>query len=80
LLDIVVCDSAPVLLVTAPGRNGLVAGDLLGVLGDYVPRVQEAGDVAQNAEENVYEGVGGAEAGFYPYCVSVMLALGIRRM
>ena len=37
-----------------------------GVEGDDVPGVEEAGDVAEGAEEDVDEGVGGADAGFDP--------------
>ena len=36
------------------------------VFGDDVPGVQEAGEVAEEAEEDVDEGVGGAEAAFDP--------------
>jgi hypothetical protein len=43
-----------------------VVGLELGVLGDDVPGVQEAGEEAEHAEEDVDEGVGGAEAGFNP--------------
>ena len=39
----------------------------VGVFGDDVPGVEEAGDVAECGEEDVDEGVGGAEAGFDPY-------------
>lgn len=38
------------------------------VLRDDVPGVQEAGQEAEDAEEEVDEGVGGADAGFYPDC------------
>lgn len=41
---------------------------MLGKLGDDVPGVEEAGQEAQRAEEDVDEGVGGAEAAFYPDC------------
>jgi hypothetical protein len=43
---------------------GVIAG--FGVFGDDVPRVEETGDVAEDAEADVYEGVGGAEAAFDP--------------
>lgn len=36
------------------------------VLRDDVPGVQEAGEEAEDAEEEVDEGVGGADARFYP--------------
>ena len=47
-------------------RYGLVFVALLGVFGDYVPCVQEAGEVAEHAEGEVDEGVGGAEGAFDP--------------
>ncbi len=46
----------------------VVGGGRVRVLGDYVPGVQHAGEVADHAEEDVDEGVEGAEAGFDPYC------------
>lgn len=39
---------------------------LVGEFGNNVPGVQEAGEEPEHAEENVDEGVGGAEAAFYP--------------
>ena len=47
--------------------DGLVRGDV-GVFGDDVPGVQEAGEEAKTAEGEVDEGVDGAEAGFHPDC------------
>ncbi len=38
----------------------------LGVLGDDVPGVEEAGEEAEHTEEDVDEGVGGAETGLNP--------------
>lgn len=43
-----------------------VVGLQLGVLGDDVPGVEEAWDETEHAEEDVDEGVGGAEAGLDP--------------
>ena len=39
----------------------------LGVLCDDVPGVEEAGDIAEDGEENVDEGVGAADAALDPY-------------
>lgn len=50
------------------GGDGLIVGGFLGVFGDDVPSVEEAGDEAEAAESNVDEGVGGADAGFDPDC------------
>jgi hypothetical protein len=62
LLDIVVCDTA---------TFGLLF-DLLvcrvGVLGDYVPGVDETGEEAQAAESDVDQRVGRAETALDPYC------------
>lgn len=46
----------------------VAGGGRVRVLGDDVPGVQQAGDEAEGAEEDVDQGVGGAEAGFDPYC------------
>lgn len=51
-------------------RDGLVVGVIvvrLGVFEDDVPGVEETGDVAQTAEGEVDDGVGGADAYFDPY-------------
>jgi len=52
------------------GRLGVLRQDAVdlrvGVFGDDVPAVEEARQEAEHAEEDVDEGVGGAEAGFYP--------------
>ena len=64
LRDIVVSDAA----VFASVLRYLVVGGVFGVAGDYVPGVQEAGDEAEAAEGEVYEGVGGADAAFDPDC------------
>ena len=45
------------------GGNGSV---VVRVFGNYVPGVQEAGEVAEDEEEEVEEGVGGADAAFDP--------------
>lgn len=62
LLDIVVCDTA---------TFGLLF-DLLvcrvGVLGDYVPGVDETGEEAQATESDVDQRVGRAETALDPYC------------
>lgn len=42
------------------------------VLRDDVPGVQEAREEAEDAEEEVDEGVGGADAGFYPDCLGLV--------
>lgn len=46
--------------------DGLVLVGGLGVLGDDVPGVQEAGDVAEDAEEDVDERVGAADSTLDP--------------
>lgn len=46
----------------------LVVVILIGILGDYVPGVEETREKSEHAEENVDERVGGAEAAFYPDC------------
>lgn len=61
-LDVDVGDPAASLGVLGEGVVGLK----LGVLGDDVPGVEEAGDEAEHAEEDVDEGVGGAETGLDP--------------
>lgn len=63
LIDIVVRHAA---LTAVDGLVVVVVG--FGVFGYDVPGVKEAGDVAEGAEEDVYDGVGGAEADFYPDC------------
>lgn len=40
----------------------------LGILGDYVPRVEQTGDVAQDAEEDIDYGVSGTDAALDPDC------------
>lgn len=61
-LDIDVCDSA----TFAIAWDGLVLVRWLGELGDDVPGVEKAGDEAEEAEEDVDEGVGAAEAALDP--------------
>ena len=45
-----------------------------GVLGDDVPRMEETGDEAENAEEYVDDGVGRADAALDPDCSEVMVS------
>lgn len=61
-LDVDVGDAAAGLGVL--GEN--VVGLELGVLGDDIPGVEEAGDEAEHTEEDVDEGVSGAETGLDP--------------
>lgn len=49
-------------------RQGLILVRRLGVFRDDVPRVEKAGEVAENAEEDVDEGVGAAETDLDPDC------------
>jgi hypothetical protein len=48
------------------GWHALVFIWWLGVLGDNVPGVEQAGDEAEDAEQNVDEGIGRAKAALYP--------------
>lgn len=48
--------------------DGFVIVVALRVDGDDVPCVQEAGEVAEHAEEDIDEGVRGADARFDPDC------------
>lgn len=59
-LDIDICNAAAFL-----GQR-LVLVRWLGELGDDVPRVEEAGDEAETAEEDVNNRVGAADSAFYP--------------
>lgn len=61
-LDVDIGDAAAGLGVLGEGVVGLE----LGVLGDDVPGVKEARDESEHAEEDVDEGVGGAETGLDP--------------
>lgn len=61
-LDVDIGDSAPL----AISRERLVLVWWLGVLGDDVPGVQQAGDQAENAEEDVDQGVCAADTAFDP--------------
>jgi hypothetical protein len=57
--------------------NGQVIVVSLGVLRDDIPRVDQAGEIAERAEGDVDEGFGAAEAYFDPYCeVSVQSGVG----
>lgn len=69
--DVVICDSTVGALGVA---DGLVIARWVRVAGDDVPGMDKAGDVAEAAEGDIDEGVGGAEADFDPYCWSGMLA------
>lgn len=62
VLDVDVGDAAALAVL----RQGLVLVGRLGQLGDDVPGVQDAGDVAEAAEEDVDEGVGAADAALDP--------------
>ena len=64
VIHIVVRDSPVLALVVGYGLIFVIVG--FGVEGDDVPGVKEAGDVAEGAEEDVDEAVGGADAGFDP--------------
>ena len=71
VVHIVVRDAAATALAPVAGRYGVVSVVVVVVVGfrvegDDVPGVEEAGDVAEGAEEDVDEGVGGADAGFDP--------------
>lgn len=63
VVHIVVRD-APVLALVVGYGFVFVVG--FGVEGDDVPGVKKAGDIAEGAEKNVDEAVGGADAGFDP--------------
>lgn len=52
--------------------DSLVLVGRLGVLGDDVPGVEEAGDVAQNAQQNVDERVGTADSALDPDCRNML--------
>ena len=71
MVHIVVRDAAATALAPVAGGHGVVSVVVVvvgfGVEGDDVPGVEEAGYVAEGAEEDVDEGVGGADAGFDPY-------------
>lgn len=66
-------DALTTLTTNSTGFVGIVGGAVVvewwgRVLRDDVPGVQEAGEEAEDAEQEVDEGVGGADAGFYPDC------------
>jgi len=61
-LDVDVCDSAAFAIV----GDGLILVGGLGELGDDVPSMEKAGDEAEEAEENVDERVGAADATLDP--------------
>jgi hypothetical protein len=62
-LDVDVCDAVA---LTVLGQRLVLVG-WLGVLGDEIPCVDEARDVAKTAEEDVNEGVCAAETALDPY-------------
>ena len=64
VVHIVVSDPSVLALVIGYGLVFIVVG--FGVEGDDVPGVDEAGDVAEGAKEDVDEAVSGADAGFDP--------------
>lgn len=64
MADVVICYTTALLGFIV--RDSFVV--ILGVLGYDVPCVEEAREVAEDAEEDVDERVGGAEAGFDPNC------------
>lgn len=61
-------------------RQGLVLVRRLGVFRDDVPRVEKAGEVAEDAEEDVDEGIGAAETDLDPDCGRRMLAYFVTMM
>jgi hypothetical protein len=61
-LDVNVCDSAAFAIV----GDGLILVGGLGELGDDVPSMEKAGDEAEEAEKNVDERVGAADATLDP--------------
>jgi len=61
-LDVDISDSAVLLIA----MNSLVHTGRLREFGDDVPGMEEAGDVAEHAEEDVDEGVDAAESTFDP--------------
>lgn len=64
VVHIVVSDPSVLTLVIGYGLVFIVVG--FGVEGDDVPGVDQAGDVAEGAQEDVDEAVSGADAGFDP--------------
>lgn len=64
-LNIDICDSAAFAVI----GDGLVFVGGLGELGDDVPGVKKAGDEAEDAEEDVDERVGAADAALHPDCI-----------
>lgn len=65
-LDVDVGDAAALAIL---GERLVLVGRL-GVLGDDVPRVKQAGDEAEHAEEDVDEGVGATDAALDPDCAT----------
>lgn len=65
MIDVVIRDTPVLTLVVGKGSVFVVVVGLW-VERDDVPGVEEAGDVAEGAEEDVDEAVGGANAGFDP--------------
>ena len=65
--NVVVCDLAIGSLRVA---NRLIFVHRVGVAGDDIPSMNQAGDVAKAAEGDIDEGIRGAETDFDPYCSS----------
>lgn len=62
-LDVDVGDAVALTIL----RERLVLVGWLGILGNEIPCVNEAGNVAKTAEEDVNEGIGAAETALDPY-------------
>jgi len=69
MADVVICYTTALLGFVV--RDGFVV--ILGVLGYDVPCVEEAWEVAEDAEEDIDERVGGAEAGFDPNYIGLLV-------
>ena len=61
--DVIVGDA---LVLTLAVGDDFVVVITLWVARDNVPGVDQAGEVAEHAEQNIDDGVGGADAGFDP--------------
>lgn len=66
LLNVDICDTAATSAVLVVLGYGFVLVGRFGVLGDDVPSVEEAGDKAENAEQDVDERVGAADTALDP--------------
>lgn len=74
-LDVDVGDAATFAIL---GERLVLVGRL-GVLGDDVPRVKQAGDEAEHAEEDVDEGVGATDATLDPDCATGLAVISTGR-